>query len=115
MKKALLLFSLIFFTLHTMDAQLMVASESSGFQNPKSAKLALKIYPNPATDFIGINDQDGQVARIRIVNLVGKELKNLVAIKGKKHPINDIPRGLYLVQMVGNDGKVITTQRLRKR
>lgn len=115
MKKALLLFSLFFFTLLTMDAQLMVASEGSGFQNPKSTKLALKIYPNPATDFIGINDKDGQVARIRIVNLVGKELKNIVAIEGKKYSISNMPRGLYLVQMIGTDGKVITTQRLRKR
>ena len=115
MKKALLFFSLFFFTLLTVNGQLMVASGTSGFQNPKSAKNTLKIFPNPATDYIEIEDKNDLVNRIRVVNLVGKEVINKIAVKGKKYPISDLSNGLYLVQFIGNDGKILTTHRLRKR
>ena len=92
-------------------------------RNPKASaeskevnKTDLTIYPNPTIDFIGIKNTDSnKVARIAIYNLVGKKMKSFPVIEGKKYYIADLPEGLYLVQMIGTDTKVIRTQRMTKR
>ncbi len=77
-------------------------------------KNDIKIYPNPAFNFIGLNEISS-VNTIIIYNLVGRKMKNFIAEKGKKYFIADLPKGMYLVQLLGRDGKVVTTQRMSKR
>jgi hypothetical protein len=83
--------------------------------NTTTTTIDLKVFPNPTSDFIGLNDND-EVSQISIFNLVGKKMKTFNYSKGETYNVSDLPDGLYLVQLFSKqNGKIITTQRLSKR
>ncbi len=88
-------------------------ANAAPWPQPKVTKV--KIYPNPATEFISIdNAQD--VKELYILNLVGRKLKVIENIEENVHyDISDLPNGMYLVQIINHKNKIITTQRLSKR
>lgn len=93
----------------------MLSAQSNGYSSQKVEKSRVKIYPNPAVNFIGLNEVAG-VSSIIIYNLVGRKMKNFNAQKeGEKYNVSDLPKGMYLVQFKGKDGKVLTTQRMSKK
>ena len=72
-------------------------------------------YPNPATNFISIN-KDENVRDIAIFNLVGKKLKTFQDVEKDEHyDVSDLPNGMYLVQVIDTNKKIVTTQRISKR
>lgn len=73
----------------------------------------LKIFPNPAADFISVNDNTG-IYRIVVYNLVGRKMKTFNAQNGDKHDVSELPKGMYLIQLLGKGDKIITTRRLQK-
>ncbi len=78
---------------------------------PKKKKIS--IYPNPAVNFIGLSDSD-DVQKIVIFNVMGREAKSFKVEKGLKYDVTDLKTGMYLVQIVDMNNKIITTQRLNK-
>lgn len=75
----------------------------------------IQVFPNPATNYFGITETKG-VQKIYVFNLVGKRLKQFFDIARDKHYfIGDLPRGMYLVQMVDANNQVIVTRRVSKR
>jgi len=103
------LFSFIFFAVSTTQ----VVGQSTATPVTKVAS-ALKIFPNPASTFIQLKTATG-VNAIVIYNLVGRKIKKFIAEKGKSYPIEDLPKGMYLIQLVDTQDKVLTTQRMSKR
>jgi hypothetical protein len=80
-----------------------------------SAPVKISIYPNPATNFISIN-KDENVRDIAIFNLVGKKLKTFQDVEKDEHyDVSDLPNGMYLVQVIDTNKKIVTTQRISKR
>ncbi len=84
-------------------------------QYAQKSPVKIQIYPNPATSFFRIEGADNQVAVIYLYNLIGKRLKTFDPHKEHDFPVNDLHNGLYLVQTVDSNGKVIATNRLTKR
>jgi hypothetical protein len=74
----------------------------------------ISIYPNPATEFIKLNDDDA-AKNISISNMLGRKMRTFDVIKGERYEIADLPNGLYLIQIIGKNNKVLTTQRLTKK
>lgn len=96
----------------------LTAFSQNRFSNSAQANKAnvhsdVKVFPNPAVDFIGVTKAD-KVRKIRIYNLVGRQMKNFDAVQGEKYYVGDLPRGMYLVQLVGENKRVITTRRVNK-
>ncbi|MEO1259348.1 MAG: T9SS type A sorting domain-containing protein [Bacteroidota bacterium] len=84
---------------------------TSYFGDPPS----VSVYPNPATNFISIN-KDENIKSITVFNLVGRKMKTFKDIQKDEHyDVSNLPKGMYLVRVTGNDNKVITTQRISKR
>lgn len=110
----LLIFFSIFITLGAAAQSSADAGSALAQLDQQGQKVALKIYPNPATDYIGLNN-DSQVAEINILNLVGRQVKHFYVMKGEKYSVMDMSNGMYLVQLISSSGKIITTQRLQKR
>lgn len=80
-----------------------------------SAPVKISIYPNPATNFISIN-KDENVRDIAIFNLVGRKLKTFEGVEKDEHyDVSDLPNGMYLVQVIDTNKKIVTTQRISKR
>lgn len=117
MKKFLLLF-FILFTFGFANAQLALKDDCSNCPSKKVtySKVDIKIYPNPATDYIEFQNKNGQVHRLVIYNLVGRPMRKLVANTGKNwYNISELSKGMYLIQLLNKSGGVITTKRINKR
>ncbi len=114
MKKTLLLTFLSLFLFTFASAQFDSYDDNQDPVEKVSLKSNAKIYPNPAIDFIGLQDNKG-VSQISVFNVVGKKLKSFVVSESDRYYIADLPKGMYLVQLLSDNGKILKTQRLNKR
>lgn len=110
MKQTLLFILLSFFLSAGISAQSVYSNPTaSGDQLTKK----IRIFPNPTSDYVGLSSDKG-VETIRILNLIGKEIRTFQVIEGQRYNVSDLENGMYLIQLVSDDKKVITTRRLRK-
>ncbi len=79
------------------------------------AQADITVYPNPATEYIEVSDQSDAAGTVNIYNLVGKKLRSFEYIPGHQYFLADLPKGMYLVQILDRSGKVMTTQKVNKR
>ncbi|MEM9885336.1 MAG: T9SS type A sorting domain-containing protein [Bacteroidota bacterium] len=117
MKQSLLLFFLLF-TFGFANAQLALSNDCNDCPSQKVTyqRTDIKIYPNPATDYIAFQNPEGRVQEVVFFNLVGRAIRRLPASSGKNmYDVTDLSRGMYLIQLVDVKGKVITTKRINKR
>ncbi|MEY3194990.1 MAG: hypothetical protein RIQ78_1087 [Bacteroidota bacterium] len=84
-------------------------------QNTHAAKLELSVFPNPAIDNISVHDNSDLVLQILVFNLVGKKVKSFEHLKGEYHYVGDLPKGVYLVQMLDKGKHILTTHKIDKR
>lgn len=91
------------------DESFGIASSSSDYTNPK-----ISIFPNPASDFITIDDEENVVHRVTFFNVLGKEMASYDASSRKKFEMMDFQNGIYLVQLKDNQGQILRTIRVRK-
>lgn len=111
MKQILLLILLSFFLTAGLSAQSSYRNATASSAQQPTKKI--KIFPNPTADFIGLSSDDG-VGTIRILNLIGKEVLQFNVIEGRRYSVADLESGMYLIQLVSDENKIITTRRLRK-
>ncbi len=109
--KQLLLLCLFFCLTNVVFSQ---SSFSERLALKRTDRIELQIFPNPATSHISINEND-QVKEIKVFNLVGREVKKFDFVDGEKYYVGDLPKGMYLVQLVDKRNKILTTQRVSKR
>lgn len=119
MKQTLL--TTLFFLFTTLSyGQIAYASTATDYHAVSHARssdeMDLKIFPNPAVDHIHFNNYAGEVKTVVFFNLVGRPIKQVSAVAGRNHyDLNELSRGLYLVQLMNDKGKVVSTKRLNKR
>ena len=114
MKQTLLLF--FFFLSLSLSASSQSIGERLAINSPQAEqKENITIYPNPATTHIGLSSSDG-VERIIVFNMVGRQMKNFQVGEGdKRYYVGDLPRGMYLIQLLSANNEVLTTKRVSKR
>ncbi|MCH2083707.1 MAG: T9SS type A sorting domain-containing protein [Saprospiraceae bacterium] len=112
MKRTLLL--AIFLSVGLMAFSQNRSKKWSATQSSKDL-VELKLFPNPATNYIGINGNVDAVKTLKIFNLVGKEMKSYKVTEGATYFVGDLVKGLYLIQLTDKKGKALTTQRVSKR
>jgi len=110
MKQTLLLVLLSLFLTAGLSAQTTYRNATVSTHQPTKK---INIFPNPTTDYIGLSSDKG-VETIRILNLIGKEIRQFQVIEGQRYNVGDLENGMYLIQLVGENSKIITTRRLRK-
>lgn len=120
MKNFLLSFIFIFLTIGLFAQIAGYDSGNSGLiaanfnTNQTVTETNLQIFPNPAVNYIGVSE-NSSVERIVVYNLVGRQMKTFPAADGEQYYIGDLRKGMYLVQLLGANSKVIKTQRISKR
>jgi hypothetical protein len=106
MKKLVLSITLLLIAIIALSAQMEKRSE----QPPQ-----LAIFPNPATEYITINNEES-VRSLVVFNMASRKMRTFdIQSKGERYDIGDLPNGLYIVQMIGKNNKILTTQRLTKK
>ena len=88
--------------------------ETGHFDDRYGDPPKVSIYPNPATNHFGLSTSEG-IAKLTIFNLVGKEIRTFKTVSEAKYDISDLPNGMYLVQMIDENQKTVSTLRLQKR
>ena len=84
-------------------------------QQTNLTKPELSVFPNPAIDNISVYDNNDVVTQIAVFNLIGKRVKFFEHLKGEYHYVGDLPKGVYLVQMLDKSKHILTTQKIDKR
>lgn len=84
------------------------------FESIFSDDHKISIYPNPTTKFFSVSN-DENVNTVVVFNLVGRKMKTYEAIRGSRYDVSELPNGMYLVQLLDDKQKVITTQRISKK
>ncbi|MBK8705569.1 MAG: T9SS type A sorting domain-containing protein [Saprospiraceae bacterium] len=111
MKHTLLL--LFFFALTTTAFSQIAFNPRADIKRPTD-KLEVQVYPNPTTDYFNLTDNE-VVEKITVYTLLGREIKRFNYVKGEKYRVEELPRGMYLVQLTDRNGRIINTQRVSKR
>jgi Secretion system C-terminal sorting domain len=75
----------------------------------------LKVFPNPTTEFIAVNDQQDQVGYLVLFNIMGRKVREITYNRGERYSILDLPKGIYLVQIQDKNQKLLHTQKIEKR
>jgi len=91
----------------------LVAAMVLRAQNSNLPELA--VFPNPVTDNISVQDHADAVSEIIVFNLLGKKIKSFEAAKGDNYYVGDLPKGVYLVQLIGRNKQTLKTQKIDKR
>ncbi|MFM8448916.1 MAG: T9SS type A sorting domain-containing protein [Haliscomenobacter sp.] len=74
----------------------------------------IEVFPNPASSYISLTESQS-VQRIAVYNLVGRMVRVYDQVEEeKRYYIGDLPRGMYLVQILGDRNRIITTTRVHK-
>jgi Secretion system C-terminal sorting domain len=85
-------------------------------QSAGSKQQPLSVYPNPAIDYIFVKDANrDDISNLFVFNLVGKRVKEFDYQKGERYYVGDLPKGMFLVQIIDKDKRIITTQKIDKR
>lgn len=71
------------------------------------------VYPNPAVDFIQIQD-GSDVKFIEVHNALGRKILDFNAVNSGRYDIGDLPKGMYMVRMLDRNRNIIRTQRISK-
>jgi len=74
----------------------------------------LHIFPNPSSDYFALTNSQG-IHKIVMYNVVGRPVRTFEVLEGKKYYIADLPDGIYLAGLVGNNDEVLRTLRVSKR
>ena len=116
--KNLLLCMLICFTTCVWAqgfSQRFVADDSYGISSTSyNTNPDISIFPNPASDYITIEDKKDVVKRVTFFNVLGKEIISHDASSNKKFDMMDFQNGIYLVQLKDQEGQILQTIRVRK-
>lgn len=85
----------------------------SSLQSFSSSSLAVEyqVYPNPAVDYIQISD-NAAIERVALFNLAGREIKSFTYRSEEKYFVGDLPKGMYLVQLLGPQNRPLATRRI---
>ena len=114
MKKTLLLFFVVLYS--SMAFSQSFSERLTVSKKNTEDKIDLKVFPNPVTTFINLNSNaEALVDKILIFNLVGSKMKTFEFEEGKKYYIGDLPKGMYLIQLLGKKSQILRTQRVSKR
>ena len=115
MKKNLLFLLLsLFFTTTIFAQEKGNDQQNSALVASLYSKKNISVFPNPAVNFIGLSDSEN-VKQLIVFNVVGRKMKSFMVSDGEKYDISELPRGMYLIQILDYNQKIITTQRLNKR
>ena len=73
----------------------------------------IRLFPNPGIDDFKVISEE-VLMEVRLVNMLGRTVKVFPGHL-EVFDVRDLPNGIYLVSMVGQDGRVVKTLRFSKR
>ncbi len=97
--------------IETAVYQVTIENSVATFERLSSQHI--KVYPNPATEYIALSDTRG-IDQIIIYNMIGRQVRTFQVAANRHYSLADLPKGLYLVSLVNKHKGVLRTLRLQK-
>lgn len=66
----------------------------------------IKLYPNPAKDYIAIESNSVKISSVEIFDLLGKRVKSQSQLSDSRIQISDLSKGLYILKINAEEGSV---------
>jgi hypothetical protein len=100
------------------SAVISAQSNTPAINNPTQEQIKIiediKVFPNPAVDYIQIANGSFVVKKIVILNIFSKEVKSFQHYNNAQHDISELKPGLYIIRMVDDKNKVIRSLKFNK-
>jgi len=106
---------LLFLFISILSMSLYAQGDSFTPHNDALKQATITVYPNPATNYIAVNGNQEEIKQVVIYNLIGRQVKSFIASPDEKYIVSELPKGMYLIQLLDKNNKVVTTQRVSKR
>jgi hypothetical protein len=77
---------------------------------PISNTTEIKVYPNPAVDFVTVDltaDLDGVLSLLSASGQMVRSIQTIQEDTSIQMNVQDLPKGVYLVRWVGTDDQVV--------
>lgn len=94
---------------------------TAAFSQARSSSLSgaasvveLQVYPNPAVDYIQVSFNP-TIRQVRMFNLAGRNVRTYNYMADEQYYVGDLPKGMYLVQMIGEKNVPLATRRVNIR
>ncbi|NRB61843.1 MAG: T9SS type A sorting domain-containing protein [Saprospiraceae bacterium] len=114
MKQFLLCLAAILF-INIAQAQTSTNRDWMSPFDKKEATEQIQVFPNPAVSHISLTSVEG-IKEVAVYNLVGRKIKTFTNISiDKKLYIGDLTKGIYLIQIINRQNKIVTTRRVSKK
>ena len=114
MKHTLLLLTLVLFIIPKAIGQTSAKTGNWYTVAEADRGTVIEVFPNPTTSYISLTEVQG-VQKVVVFNLAGRQMKSFDDIAPvKKFYVGDLPRGIYLVRILGDKNKVLTTKKISK-
>lgn len=97
----------------TTTAAQALFETSLGVNDSFAKKDKLKVFPNPATDFIEFKGETGNYSTAKVYSLDGKLVKTS-DLKSGKIQVSELPTAAYFIEVSGKDAKAETTKFIKK-
>ena len=116
MIKYILLFSMILTipAWSQINTNKLIGLKTTKEKVAKVDKASIKIYPNPAANFVKIKNGEA-VDYLKIYNVLGLEVKSYKYEPGDSIDIISLPKGLYFAQLIDKNAEIIKSVRFFKR
>lgn len=97
-----------YITANTVTDSTIIGNPTAIHQPAIEIRDRIKIYPNPATDMVCIDDIEGKLSEIELYDVQGRLIIKQQA-SGSKTSVNiaTLPPGLYLVKVTMKDGEMM--------
>jgi len=82
-----------------------------------TTKASLRVYPNPATDYVKITNTTTGIVEIQVTDILGKVVRNIVyndAATEHSLYVGNLKAGMYFIQAYVNKQKLAAIQMLKK-
>lgn len=75
----------------------------------------ISVFPNPATQYFKLNDANQEVKVINVYNIVGRLVNSFeVTNTQQSFSVIDLPKGMYMLQMLSEKNEILHTTRLNR-
>ncbi len=73
----------------------------------------VRIFPNPATDYIKLTNSANIVDKMEVFNMIGRKVKTFISVEENElYDISTLTKGIYLVRMINAENDVLVTKRI---
>jgi len=77
--------------------------QSDGNVNQNELNKDIKIFPNPASDWLKIETEKYIITSVRIIDILGKDVIKINDFENEKIYIGNLPNGVYRILIIGDD------------